>query len=245
MTNKDHLLSVCKEFTIDCPKDTDIVVPEPYLPLIPEKWNGLLVLAQSQNLANPEADYVKWLVGLSPNERMLRLELDKPQFNFVGVGPWDDGHIPLAVKALAPTIELNKTAVGNAVPWSRPGSFKMTSEMLRKSTAFWSRLWKVWDPKPKAVLALGKEAQTVLANANLDVFHLRHPSTNYLSRVCGFFGKDDLAKRYELSGVLDADDLKPFKTGDEWSHTRIFFAAHAISLIGNDLKKALGHPIER
>ena len=91
------------------------MVPEPYLPYLPDQWNGVLVLAEAQQLAGAR-EYLRWLRGLPPEQRMIRLSTPNP--SGVGVGPWDNGIVKLAVKAMMPDIQPEEVAVGNAVPWS-------------------------------------------------------------------------------------------------------------------------------
>ena len=44
------------------------VVRETYIPFVSKKWNGVLVLAESQNLSKKNASYIKWLKGYSSGQ---------------------------------------------------------------------------------------------------------------------------------------------------------------------------------
>ena len=60
---------------------------EPYIPFIPSNWNGIIVLAESQNLSSTNEDYVQYLNSLSISERMKRLSLG---YDSIGVDPCDE-----------------------------------------------------------------------------------------------------------------------------------------------------------
>lgn len=61
MTNK--LTKICEEHILQA---SDLAAArEPYIPFIPKKWNGVLILVENQDLSEKNASYVKWLNGLS------------------------------------------------------------------------------------------------------------------------------------------------------------------------------------
>jgi hypothetical protein len=69
MANKR--IRICKQYG---PLGTiHAIIAEPYIPFVPEDWNGVLVLAESQNLSKKNASYVAWLNGLSARDRIRRL----------------------------------------------------------------------------------------------------------------------------------------------------------------------------
>lgn len=66
------LLDVCRRNILD--NEQLAVVPEPYIPYVPESWNGLLVLAEAQNLSEAtNSRYRAVLLGMGADERMQRL----------------------------------------------------------------------------------------------------------------------------------------------------------------------------
>ena len=48
MNLSKRLITICQRYVLDA--HSLVVVPEPYIPLMPEQWNGTLVLAEAQNL---------------------------------------------------------------------------------------------------------------------------------------------------------------------------------------------------
>ena len=55
--NNDQMIQVCKRHIL--PQHVHAVVPEPYIPYIPDKWNAMLVLAEAQNLSSGSFEYKK------------------------------------------------------------------------------------------------------------------------------------------------------------------------------------------
>ena len=86
-------IQVCQKHTL--PEEVDVVIREPYLPYVPENWNGLLVLAEAQNLSKTNEEYVSELRGMSSDDLYFRLS-DPAD---LGIMPWDDGSLKLAVEA--------------------------------------------------------------------------------------------------------------------------------------------------
>ena len=118
ITWSEDVLAVCRKWRETAP--VEAMVREPYLPHVPENWNGVLVLAEAQQLAGAHT-YREWLNGLPSEQRMIRLSLKSP--DGVGVGPWDNGIVKLALKAMLPEIDVEQTAVSNAVPWFVPTAY--------------------------------------------------------------------------------------------------------------------------
>lgn len=61
---------------------------EPYIPYIPKKWNGILVLAEAQNLAKSNKDYVDILNKMGMNRRIKRLYEAIKTEKRVRIQPW-------------------------------------------------------------------------------------------------------------------------------------------------------------
>jgi len=219
----DGAMAVCRKWFASPPGD--VIIPEPYVPFVPEKWNGILVLAESQHLAG-DNKYVEWLRKRSSDQRMQRM--GSQDGDCVGVGPWDNGVVKLALKALLPDIELAQVAVGNAVPWSRCDGNKNANpskEMQLAAVGFWRDLLEVWRPEFRMVLPLGKIAREVAAKVEMaNRIPLRLPSPNNINRICGMFDKDDLLGRYPE--VRRAGQ----ELGIELELSNVFFACHAVSL---------------
>lgn len=206
----------------------------PYIPWVPDDWNGLLVLAEAQNLSNTYHYYREQLLSKTPTEQICRLyELENGYK--AGIKPWDDGSLKLAVEVIGRG-PWTQTAVSNAVLWSQTTSTggNQTPEgvLLDRSAKLWTEMLAVL--RPKYILSAGKVARKVVAAAGKGVtFHfvpieLWHPSA--FSRVSGTFDSEDLLRRYpEVASVTEQSR----EWLEEVSHSQIFFACHAVSLCGN------------
>jgi len=150
------LLDVCARYVL--PPEIPAVLPEPYLPFVPPSWNGTLVVAEAQNLSRRNREYRQALLGMPAAERFARLRnpLD------VGVQPWDDGTLKLAVEA-ALELPAAECAVSNAVPWSqvdeRDNNVSPSEELIRRASSFWSEILALMAPR--LVLACGSTARAV------------------------------------------------------------------------------------
>ena len=92
MDLKTRLVEACKNHLF-LPNEPGpaATIPEPYIPYVPNPWNGTLVLAEAQNHAKrsgQEPGYLDWLKSLSSDERIERLYLWSED---LGIQPWDDG----------------------------------------------------------------------------------------------------------------------------------------------------------
>lgn len=260
MWNEDQekaLLEVCKKYTSEAPEN--VLFNEPYLPYVPEDWNGILVLAESQMIRNEKDKYAQWLQELKskPEYVMTRLGRKEPRPPYedgpdkIGVGPWDDGTIKLALQAIfigaKLKLRLEDVAVSNAVVWTRKGNGKNLNpdkQMEAKAAEFWKQVFDIWNPDIKALILLGNVAKRVMTNARItekysnNLLKLRLPSPNAINRVSGMFGCDDLKKRFpEVQQALDAlkmsEDVEQYKM-------KVFFACHAVSLGLCKFKKWFG-----
>lgn len=223
MTFLDELLSVCARHTRG--GDDGIVIAEAYLPYLPPDWNGMLVLAEAQNLSRGHRKYVDELRALDARGRMTRLRGGSS----VGVAPWDDGSLKLAV-ASAFGADCSQIAVSNAVPWSRRKDDGSNANPSAEMTAWAAAFWKDLLPlvRPERIITAGKVAQDVITQADpsaeYDRTSLRLPSPQAMSRVSGMFRKEDLLARYpEVRRVAnDHPEWKP-------SLNKVFYACHAVS----------------
>ena len=248
---REVLLEVCKQHIYQ--EIEHVVVPEPYLPYKPKKWNGILVLAESQVIRNKEEEYAKWLQGLTPEQRMTRLGRKDPKPPYpdkrdkIGVGPWDDGTIKLALQAIFKGAELGlkleNVAVSNAVPWTRKSGGKNLNpddRMEAKAADFWRDIFYMWKPDIKVLAVLGNIAERVMTEAGIWEKHsknwlkLRLPSRNVINRVYKMFDPADLEVRFpEVQKAKEAlrMDFKPWQ---------VFFACHAVSLGVGKFKECFG-----
>ena len=240
----NELLDVCARHTLseqdveeiakEGKEKGQIVIREAYIPYIPPQWNGYLVLAESQNLANTKD--VQNPKILTSQEQMNRFS-DGP-----AVGPWNDGSLPCAIEAAFP-LNSCKTAVSNAVPWSRTtpdGRQNQTPSktMKDKAVRFWEDLlplMKLMKPKLTHIITAGKVAQKVLERAAPEGHYCLKsvwlPSPRAMSPKSGMFDVEDLLRRYpEVHRVVQS---KP-----EWFQTykrnKVFFACHVVSLYGQN-----------
>jgi len=219
---KSKLVKICQKHLAS---KTSAVVREPYIPFIPKKWNGVFVLAESQNLSKKNASYVAWLNGLSDRDIIKRLYLR----NSVDIQPWDDRSLKLAVEALR--FQTSETAVCNAVLWSQRGkndeNDNPDEDLQKASAALWKELLHVLNPA--LVICCGKIAEGVITGTGWEgkTLSWRLPSPVAMSRISGMFDEYDLLARYsEVARVI--------KKHPEWitgyKKNKIFFACHAVSL---------------
>jgi len=220
------LVEVCARRCVTKPKPT---VPQAYIPYVPAKWNGMLVLAEAQN--HGDAEYLWWLKGLTVDERVRRLYLRER----IGIQPWDDGSLKLAVEAAfgAPA---DRCAVSNAVLWSTVGP---RGEHHSPDLAHIARSQKVWWRmlpvlKPNVILATGKIAADMMRPLVAELptpcklVCLRLPSPSNLSRISGMFDTEDLLTRYPEVGR--AATRHPEWLEGRYRKNKIFFACHAVSV---------------
>lgn len=242
----NELLDACARHTLskrdvrEVAGEDTIVIREAYIPYIPPQWNDYLVrylvLAESQNLANANDADVKRLKGLLPRERMNRLG----NGNDLGVGPWDDGSLPCAMKA-AFCLDSHKIAVSNAVPWSRikpDGNNENPSKKMKdKAVRFWEDLLPLI--KPTHIITAGKVAEDVIKRVDPTRRYcrknIRLPSPQAMSRISGMFDVEDLLRRYPEVQKAVQDCPKLFqKHNRQTRQNKVFFACHVVSLYGQN-----------
>jgi len=140
-------IAICHQFAAKAPPEA--VLKEPYLPHIPARWNGILILGCAENLGGDKVACA-WrdrLQRMAPESRYTRLEIpDGPEGR-----PWDNIRVRLALASIWPPIDMHEIAYSNAVPWStntagKNGGFKdcpPTSNCAATLLAidFWLRLF--------------------------------------------------------------------------------------------------------
>lgn len=164
MKRTDELLEICRRHILPIAYDVRpyyVVVPQPYVPFIPNNWNGALVLAEAQNLSKGSPD-VGWLTSATSDEKIFRLGRD----GRIAIQPWEDGSLKLAVEA-ALGIRAAQTGVSNAVPWSlvdeKDNNKNPTPKLINRSIGFWSELLHAL--KPAHIVTAGAIARHVITGA--------------------------------------------------------------------------------
>lgn len=226
----DKRLEICRAHVASAALGA--VVPEPYVPYVPDPWNETVVLAEAQNLsAKTNSDYLEQLLSRTPEQRMKRLG----DIEDIGIQPWDDGSIKLALVA-ASRYRPEETAVSNAVPWSQVGAtgnnVTPSQEMIELAVAFWRDMLGVLAPA--TVITCGKVAGDVIDAASgptrrFEFHRWRLPSPSALSRVSGMFSEKDLLSRYPE--VAQVRRQHPEWAAAPYARNKVFFACHAVSLM--------------
>lgn len=241
---ESKLFKICTDNIL--PPNMNVVIPEPYVPYIPNEWNEILVLAEAQNLSKSSSDqYVRKLKSMSTEERIFRLFPDgrfrcaaQVVTSNIGVHPWDDGSLKLAIESACGT-KAENTAVSNAVPWSQvdenENNITPSWELISRSIKFWEKLLPLIVPKH--IISCGKKAQRVIDDLSNGLWtgkhsRLRLPSRAAMSRVSSMFSEKDLLSRYEE--VKKVVERHPEWAEKPYRQNKIFFACHAVSrLKGN------------
>jgi len=238
---KEALLDVCRKHCYQNAQNS--LVPEPYLPYMPENWNGILILAEAQTPYPNYWEKLKVLDSMGKMTRLGRKELQDKEAR-IGIGPWDDRTIKLALQAVFNGakigLKLEDVAVSNAVPWTKKTTGKNVTpdkeEMQAKAAEFWKDIFDVWKPDLKVLVVLGNIAESVMTKAGVlsdskyeeKKLKLRLPSRRAINRVSGIFSCDDLKARFpEVQKALDT--LKMNKEEKQYK-MKVFFACHAVSL---------------
>lgn len=234
---KAALMEICRKHIL--PMSANVVLHEPYIPYIPDNWQGDLMLAEAQNLSITNQEYVERLANRSEAERINRL----CNSNDLGIGPWDDFTMKIAYEAAFGQCA-EAVAVSNGVLWSEVtenSSNKNPSyELIKLSSELWRELLTILSPKK--IIACGKIALSVIQgiNGSCEPIPLRLPSRTALSRVSGMFSKLDLLNRFPEVARLRCNRIEWFKDVP-WGNTeqnKIFFACHAVS-INSDSKRGV------
>lgn len=206
-----------------------VAVPEPYIPWLPYRWNRVLVLAEAQNLSTKNQAYVDFLMGLPREERFQRLGRRGPPT--IGIQPWDDGSLPLAMAAVYPDLATTEFAVSNAVVWSlrtvAGTNANPNDELTAAAIAYWLEVLPIL--KPQQIVCAGAMARKVIEAAwKRPPLALRSPSPLSFSKIAGLFDTDDLLCRYKE--VARALERYPEFGAAPYRRNTILFACHAVSV---------------
>ena len=234
----NELSNICRRHTL--PRPYDVVVPQPYVPFIPKNWNGVLVLAEAQNLSKGSPD-VEWLKSATADERISRLGRE----GRIAIRPWEDGSLKLAVEA-ALGISSAKTAVSNAVPWSlvdeKGNNKNPTPDLINRSKSLWSDLLQ--SLKPEHIVTAGAVARRTITGATekcgdkplCTAWPL--PSPRLFSPISQTIDELELMRRFpEVAKVIGRNP--------EWVKTRrpnkILFACLAVATAKGGARKGDSH----
>lgn len=143
----------------------------PYAPYVPNDWNKILVLAESQQLRRKNKGnilYAESLLAMDTLDQIFRLGNKKitgtTEGVKLGISPWDEGYIKLAMLSAFPQYTLDQYAVSNAVPWhlDKSKEKKAQADFLKdKSIVFWKMLLPVL--KPNIVVCTGEIAKSIIS----------------------------------------------------------------------------------
>lgn len=231
---RKSLVKVCSNHTLN--NTIDVVIPEAYIPYVPDNWNRVLVIAESQNLSNSNKAYVDKLKEFNSQQKFERLYQTNENLK---IEPWDDGTLKIAIES-ALGVKADETAVSNAVLWSQVTDKKTNKNPSGTINELSSKMWKQFIDlmQPTMIITVGKIAKNVIKNIAWEkeekeqwakqIFNLRSPSKTYLSRISGMFNSSDLLHRYpEVRRVIEKHPKWLSKKGYE--NNKIYYACHAVS----------------
>lgn len=153
----DKLIEICARHVL--PRTIPAILPEPYIPFVPETWNGVLVLGEAQHLGKRNLSYRTWLLGADRLTRFTRFRLEN---DALGIAPWDDGTLRFAVEASLGLLA-EECAVSNAVPWSQVSENDDNANPSRELIKLAGRFWEEMLPAlaPTRIIACGGMAHSV------------------------------------------------------------------------------------
>lgn len=235
MVNRVAMVDACCSYRLpprilQC-KDPKVQFPEPYIPFMPDPWNGVLVLAEAQNLSLRHKDYHDKLAGMAPLQRVTRLQNPGGK---LGVQPWDNGLLKLAVEAALDS-RAGETAVSNGVLWSladaKGRNVNPTGDLIEHSARLWIELLKVLQPK--CVVAAGAVAREVLKAVPTGawqgpILQLHLPAPRVLATLKGLFHVPDLLAHYPEVAAVQKEHPEWFPKDADVS-SRVAYACHAVS----------------
>ena len=154
---RSELIEICHRHLV--PLTIPAIVREPYIPFVPETWNGVLVLGEAQHLGKKNLNYRMRLLDADQLTRLTRLRLEN---GALGISPWDDGTLRFAVEA-ALGLLAEECAVSNAVPWSQVNENDDNANPSRELIKLAARFWEEMLPAlaPARVIACGGIARSV------------------------------------------------------------------------------------
>jgi len=213
----------------------------PYAPYIPVDWNRILVLAESQQLRGKKkgnSEYKKSLLAANNEELIFRLGNEKITGNKpetqIGITPWDEGFIKLAMLSCFPESNIEQFGVSNAVPWHLDKNNDTLAAFLKyKSIAFWRDILPVLQPK--MIICTGKIANSIITGTGYCSikaclqFHIRSASQLHFMvektyRANEWLDKNPVIKELFRKNAQLINPRKPYRYF-------VWYAAHAVSKI--------------
>lgn len=238
---RQKLVEICLRHGV-YPGSTEVVVDAPYIPFIPENWNGYLVVAEAQNLdvsAYANCTNEQKICRLYPGYDCVKSYAVDGPFPILDVKPWEDGSIPLALNA---SHDLNpyETAVCNACLWSLRLDGKNENpneEMKNLSKQLWRKMWTVLGTYVQKIVCCGGVAWSIFDFVEDDKKEkLCHPSKKLLSPISGMLKADDLFKFYpDVKRAYDELGYERYRIN--YKQNIIFYASHAVSWLKNNSER--------
>lgn len=244
---KKKLGQICKDHAIN---DTELKYYNgpfasydryPYAPYIPKNWNGILVLGTSQKIKvknNGDKEYRESLLDLSDDYLIFRLGnqvvTGKKPDQFLGVEPWDNGFLKLAMLSCFPESKVNEFAVSNVIPWELSKENEIQNNFLAsKSINFLKAVLPII--KPKYIISASQMAQDSMLlgysckKMNFRYINLLAPGA--LRYIINLFDENDLYFRYpEVRCAFELNPKLIKRNNPNWRHY-VIYAAHAVSKI--------------
>jgi hypothetical protein len=224
--DREALFGICARHHL--PATIPAVVPEPYIPYIPEDWNGILVLAEAQNLSDTNRAYREKLLAADTRLRYGRLG---PIYG-IGIEPWADGTMPFAVEA-AFGVDPKQCAISNAIPWSQAvGRTNVTpaTAMIRAAAPFLLEVLR--ELRPNTVLVCGKRSQWVFDEMRLceappwRLIRANSASPLGTAQLIREFPLQQVEQRFPSVATL----MKKYSSSRYWKN-RVAFACHVVQLV--------------
>jgi hypothetical protein len=213
----------------------------PYVPYLPKNWNKILVLGTSQKISlknNGDKDYRDSLKDLSEEYLIFRLGnpivTDKKAEQFIGVEPWDEGFLKLAMLSCFPKSKLSEFGVSNAFPWELDKNNKPQNYFLEhKSLKFWEAVLPVIKPEYLICIGNATKFHIVLGylckEMNIKYFSLLSPY--FLKYILTLFDENDLYWRFPEVRLAFETNQRLVKSNNPYWKNYVLFAAHAVSKI--------------
>jgi hypothetical protein len=214
---REELVSVCEKAKVDLSEQDNLAIKTPYIPYIPDPWNGCLVLCEAQNLSDTNKDFRQKYIDAENKDNFPELiRRLYPSKNFgvevdnLGIGPWDDGRVKVAL-ACAFDIDWKKTGVSNAVLWSaysKKRNYTPNSVMLKKSIPIWKAMLDILQQNGLTrVITCGSVARNLIDNlpqlTSIEITRLCFPAMRVIKnrkRQPGIIieSKDIILNKYEI-----------------------------------------------
>ena len=109
---REKLIQICLRPEYRVESTDNEIVPLPYIPYIPDGWNKILVLFEAQNLSgfsDGNTNYLDSLMKASESDQVNRLNNPVIKSNKdgggIGISPWDEGWLDLALLSVFPDQE--------------------------------------------------------------------------------------------------------------------------------------------